>query len=200
MKKGKLFIISAPSGAGKTSIVKKVINELKDAVPIEKVITFTTRPKRQNETHGTDYFFLSPQEFLNKKKQDFFLETTEYNEHFYGSPKTVIQDIKKGNSFIIIADTKGAKKLKSSMIPDVITIWITVPSLEILRERLKKRHFNNHEFIKKRLKIAQDEIAQGAKERVFDYHVMNESLEEAVNNVVSIIKNELGIRTVRSAS
>jgi guanylate kinase len=194
MKNGRLFIISAPSGAGKTSVTTNVISKLKGIIPIEKVITITTRPRRPGEVDGVDYVFLSNEEFLKREKTGFFLETTKYNDNYYGSPAWIVQDMKNGKSFIIITDTVGAKNFKENLIPDAVTIWITVPDIEELRKRLEKRKTDSLEVIERRLKIAKEDMEREANENQFDYHVQNNNLNQAVDDVIKIIKQTLEIK------
>jgi guanylate kinase len=190
-KKGKLFIIAAPSGGGKTSVALGAVNYFKNIISIEKVITFTTRQPRKNEISGQDYHFVSIDEFRELKNRGEFLETTQYNENFYASPASIISGLKNGKSFIMITDVAGAKNFKHEIIPDAVTIWITIPSLAILQQRLEKRNTESKEVLAKRLKMAESEMAQENREHFFQYHVLNDKLEKAIQEVVLIIKKEL---------
>ncbi len=194
LKEGRLFIVAAPSGAGKTSVVTNVISKLNPPIPIERVITFTTRPPRPREIDGVDYYFLSQKEFLKRERQGFFLETTKYADYYYGSPMSIIQDMKNGKSFIIITDIDGANNFKKNIIPDAVTIWITVSSVEELQKRLEKRKTDLPEVVQKRLEIALHEIEREAKEKNFNYHVQNNNLDDAASDIIKIIKQNLGIR------
>lgn len=193
--KGRLFIVAAPSGAGKTSVVTNVISKLSPFIPIEKVITFTTRPVRTGETNGIDYHFLSQEEFLKRKKEGFFLETTKYNGYYYGSPISMIQGMKNGKSFIIITDPAGADNFKKNIMPDAVTIWITISNIQELRRRLEKRQTDSPEVVEKRLEIARHEIEREAKEKIFNYHVQNNNLDDAVDDIIKIIKQNLEIKS-----
>jgi len=192
--KGRLFIVAAPSGAGKTSVVTNVISKLKPLIPIERVITLTTRPQRPGEIDGIDYHFLSQEEFLKRKEEGFFLETTKYNGYYYGSPISMIQDMKNGKSFIIITDPAGANNFKKNIIPDAVTIWITISDIQELRKRLEKRKTDSPDMVEKRLEIAQHEIEREAKEKSFSYHVQNNNLNDATNDIINIINQNLGIK------
>lgn len=191
--RGKLFIMAAPSGGGKTSVANGVVNFLKNLISIVKVTTFTTRKIRLNEVPGQDYHFLSVEKFLELKNQGVFLETTEYNGNYYGSPYSIVAELKNGKSFIMITDIAGAKNFKNNILPEAVTIWLTVPSLKILRERLEKRNTENQEALDKRLRLAEKEIAQEAYEHFFQYHVLNDDLNKAIQAVAQIIKTELGL-------
>ena len=193
--KGRLFIVAAPSGAGKTSVVTNVISKLSPFIPIERVITFTTRPVRPGETNGIDYYFLSQEEFLKRKEEGFFLETTKYNGYYYGSPISMIQDMKNGKSFIIITDPAGADNFKKNIMPDAVTIWITISNIQELQKRLEKRKTDSPEVVEKRLEIARHEIEKEAKEKSFNYHVQNNNLDDAVDDIIKIIKQNLGIKS-----
>ncbi len=189
--KGRLFIVAAPSGAGKTSVVTNVISKLKQTLPIERVVTFTTRSQRPGEVNNLDYNFLTEEEFLKKQNENYFLETTKYNGYYYGSPKSIIQDMKNGKSFILITDTAGANNFKKNIVTDAITIWITVPNIHELRKRLEKRHTDSLDVVEKRLEIARHEIEKEAKEKSFNYHVQNNNMDDAVNDIIKIIKQNL---------
>lgn len=191
-KNGKLFIISASSGAGKTSIATTVIEKLKNTIPISKVITYTTRNPRPEEINGIDYNFISTQDFLKKETAGFFLETTKYTNQYYGSPSSIIQDLKKGKSFIIVTDMAGAINFKHNIMPNAITIWITVSDTQELRKRLEKRG-DPSDIIEKRLKLTSEETRKESREKYFDYHVENDIFDQAVAQVIEIIKNNLGI-------
>ncbi len=189
MGEGKFFIISAPSGAGKTTLTYEVLKKLKSRYPISKVITYTTRASRPKEVHGTDYHFLSEQEFLNKKEKDFFLETTKYHENYYGSPKNILDKSKKGESFIIVADLPGAKNFLK-LLPNPILIWIEPPSLIELEKRLQKRN-DSRENINARIELARKEIETEKKDKLFKYHLINDNFDQTVNELIKIIENEL---------
>jgi guanylate kinase len=187
---GKLFIITAPSGAGKTSVTKAVILKLKNILPIEKVITYTTRQPRPGEVSGVDYHFISTQDFFKKQAEGFFLETTNYANNFYGSPSSIIKDLKNGKSFIVVTDMAGAKNFKNNIMPGAVSIWITVSDPKELCSRLEKRG-DPKALIEKRLKLALEEMAQEAAQQNFDYHVKNDDFDRAVNEVIRIIKQNL---------
>jgi len=189
--KGKLFIISAPSGAGKTSVTAGVIKFLQNLISIEKTITFTTRKHRVSEIAGKDYNFISTSEFLALKKEGYFLETTEYDGNYYGSPASIISELKAGKSLIMITDRAGAKNFKNNILPDSVTIWLTVPSLDVLRQRLEHRKTESQCSLDKRLKLAEEEIAQEADEPFFQYHVLNDDLEKSIRSIAKIIQQEL---------
>ena len=188
--KGKLFVVSAPSGAGKTTLVTEALKTLQKDFSIEKVVTCTSREPRETERNKIDYSFFSKKEFENKINAKFFLEYTEYAGNYYGSPSSIFDDMKHGKSFILIIDLVGAKRIKQ-IAPNSAFIWITPPSLEILEKRLRNRKTDNDITITKRLEAAQKEMAEEASLSLFDYHIINDDLLDSANELISIIKNGL---------
>jgi guanylate kinase len=186
-KKGMLFIISAPSGAGKTTLVTEAIKRLKPTMDISRVITFTTRPARTNEKDGKDYIFLTHDEFEKKDSQGFFLETNRYNNCSYGSPTSILTDLKLGKNLIIIPDINGAKSI-AKHIPDAILLWINTKDLKELKRRLLKRGQHTNSELEKRLNIAAEEMKEAAKPRLFNYIVINDVFEQTVAEIIQIIK------------
>ncbi len=190
-KPGKLFIISAPSGGGKTTLAHEVRRRLAGTeLQVERVVTTTTRPPRPGETDGVDYHFLSDAEFAKQKQADAFLETTTYHDYSYGSPASIVDQMKTGHSFLMATDRPGAKEI-AGKVAGVVTIWLTVPSVEVLRPRLERRKAQSVEQINERLKMAGEELAEEAKEQFFQYTVVNDDFDTAVEEVVGILRNEL---------
>lgn len=190
IRTGKLFIISSPTGGGKTTIVTEVLNRLQNKVAINKIITSTTRKPRNNEINKVDYNFITKEEFKKLANAGSFLETNEYAGELYGSPASIISELKAGKSFIIIADNSGAKSL-AKLIPESILIWITVSNVELIKERLQKRNGISSRQTELRYEIAQEEFELEERERFFQYHVINDNLETAIQQTMQIIKTEL---------
>lgn len=190
IKKGKLFVISAPSGAGKTTIANTVIEKLGSLYPISKVITYTSREPRSNEIPGRDYCFVSKDDFSKKKKRGFFLETTEYNGEWYGSPQSMIDDLERGLSFIIITDIVGARTISNRM-DSVVLIWLAPPSSEVLRKRLLKRGTESSSQVEARIALSQEEMDQEQRENFFHYRIINDSFDIAAKELCEIIKTEI---------
>ncbi|MFA5074872.1 MAG: guanylate kinase [Candidatus Babeliales bacterium] len=194
-KSGKLFVLSAASGAGKTTLSNETVKRLqKEDYKISKVITYTTRPPRPGETDKKDYFFVSHKEFEQKFKDNFFLETTKYHGNNYGSPAYILDLIKLGESFILVTDLEGSKRIKN-IYKDAIFIWINPPSIKELKIRLIARKDLNKKQIEDRLEMAQKEMEEAAKsrnqEQLFDYNVTNEIFENTVQELVKLIKNKI---------
>ncbi|OGU75944.1 MAG: guanylate kinase [Ignavibacteria bacterium RBG_16_34_14] len=184
-KKGHIFVVSAPSGAGKTTIVKSI---LKDIPELVFSISATTRKKRENETDGVDYHFISEKDFLIKIEKNEFLEFEKFYDYYYGTPKDFINDkINNDISVLLDVDVKGALNIKA-IYPEAILVYICPPSFEVLVERLKNRKTEDEIDFKKRVERAKMELSQKDK---FDYLVVNNDLNTAISEVKSLIKKIL---------
>ena len=172
----KLIIISAPSGAGKTTIVKQLLNS---GLNLEFSVSACSRPKRENETNGKDYYFLSVAEFKTKIKNDEFLEWEEvYKDQFYGTLKSEINRIwSKGNFVIFDVDVIGGLNIKKYYKEKALAIFIKPPSQKVLKDRLKGRSTESDESLKKRIEKANYELSFAGK---FDKIIINDDLEIAV--------------------
>lgn len=176
-----LFVLSAPSGAGKTTVAERL---LKGCPGIRRIITATTRSKREGEVHGVDYLFISYEEFKEKIREGYFLEYAEVYGHYYGTPKDqVIRNEEEGIDSLLVIDVQGAKKVKETY-KDSILIFLMPPSLEELRRRLLTRGYGT-ENLEKRLRKAEEEIACA---KYFDYIVVNEFIDKTVEALCHIIK------------
>ncbi|MBZ0199068.1 MAG: guanylate kinase [Ignavibacteriaceae bacterium] len=177
--------VSAPSGAGKTTIVKRVLAEFPEIV---FSVSATTRKKRNNETHGKEYFFISEDEFKKKIKNDEFVEWEQFYDYYYGTFKSFIEDnVSVGKPVLLEVDVKGALSLKR-IYPDAHLIYILPPNQEELIERLTNRQTETPEDLQKRIERAKMELSLKDK---FDYFVINKELEIAVSEAKSLIKNIL---------
>jgi guanylate kinase len=194
---GKLFIISAPSGAGKTTLVNAVLNRVSVHYSIERVITYTTKQPRSGEINGRDYNFLSPTAFEQKIKEGFFLEWSTAYGTYYGSPRSIVDQRAQGKSFILIIDRRGAEQV-AKQIDQAVLIWIYTNNLDILRERLQKRGAENSAQIAARLIQAQKEIELEQQNRLYTYHVLNDDFNDAVGYLESLISEEL-INSMKNA-
>ncbi|MBQ5590626.1 MAG: guanylate kinase [Clostridia bacterium] len=182
MSKGNLFIFSGPSGIGKDTVLKEVISKSDD---IKLSISSITRSMRENEVEGEKYHFISKQEFEQMINNKELLEYNEYVGNFYGTPKKPVEDwLNSGYNVILEIDVNGAFKVKKKM-PDAIMVFMLPTSMDVLRQRLVKRGTEDEETIEKRLKQAAREISF-AKD--YDYVFFNDVLEDAVNDLMSIIR------------
>lgn len=182
-KKGIFIVISGPSGVGKGTIVKELLERFNAWYSI----SMTTRPKRENEIDKVNYFFVTKEQFEENIKEDGFIEYATYNNNYYGTPRKEI-DNKLNNNIDVIAEieVKGAKKVKE-LYKDSVLIYILPPSFEELETRLRNRNTEDDATIEKRLNIAKEELKQID---IYDYVVVNNTVEEATNNVINIIESE----------
>ena len=185
MNDSKLIIFSAPSGAGKSSLIKKLI-ELSEST-IELSVSVTTREPRDGEVHGVDYFFISEQEFLKLKKQDSFLESANVHGFHYATLKSFVDEkTSSGISVILDIDVQGFKQVKQTS-QDNVSIFILPPSLEELEQRLFNRGSESSESIKKRLENALIELRSA---EIFDYVVVNDEFDNTIKILSSILFDE----------
>lgn len=183
---GKLFIISAPSGAGKTTLVNAILNEENIGRNLERVITYSSKRPRPGEINGRDYHFVSHEEFERLIEQEFFIEWSSAYGAYYGSPASIIDRLASGKSFIMILDRTGAQAIKAA-IKNAILIWIQVPTLEDLRARLHHRGQDLPDSVERRLVLAEKEIQNERDFPVFEQYVMNNNFENAVQQLKNII-------------
>ena len=184
---GKLIIFSAPSGAGKTTIVHRVLEKLNN---IEFSISATTRQPRSGEKHGEDYYFLSVPDFKRRIIKNEFIEyEAVYQNQFYGTLKSELERIwKKGKHVIFDVDVQGGLNIKKQYPKKALAIFIMPPGLEILEKRLLSRAKDDERSIKERLNKARLELTYAHD---FDKVIINEDLDEAVNEAIQIINNFL---------
>jgi guanylate kinase len=179
--KGILFIISSTSGGGKGTLIKEV---LKSVPGIGYSVSYTTRKRREGETHGKDYFFVSDEEFKQLMNSDEFLEYAEVHGNLYGtSQKQVEKEINFGRDVILEIDVQGAESIKRRL-PEAVGIFILPPSFETLRQRLISRQTENESDLALRLKNARTEVNCYNK---FDYVVINDVKEKALEELKTII-------------
>ncbi|HSW86383.1 MAG TPA: guanylate kinase [Rhabdochlamydiaceae bacterium] len=180
LSKGLVFVLSAPAGTGKTTLVRM----LRDEFPcVAESISCTTRPPRPGEIPGKDYHFLTVEEFEDKIKKEDFLEYAKVFDNYYGTSKEfVLAQQEKGKHVILVIDTQGAMQLKGK-IPAVF-VFVSPPSLQELRERLFKRQTESMEHIEQRLSWAKNEMSMAVH---YDYHIVNENLHTAYEVLRSIL-------------
>ncbi|OGW75946.1 MAG: guanylate kinase [Omnitrophica bacterium RBG_13_46_9] len=184
-RKGQIFVISAPSGSGKTTICKRVLRRIKSLTPS---ISVTTRHPRPGEKNKKDYHYISVESFKKKIEEESFFEWTENFGYFYGTPKGfILENIRKGKNLLLSIDMKGAAHIKRKF-PDSVLIFIKPPSLKELSHRLRRRASDGKAEIVKRLRKAKKELSYASR---YDYVVINNRLDDAVDEVVSIIRKEI---------
>jgi len=180
--KGKIFIVSAPSGCGKTTLCKKL---LKDKLKLYQSVSITTRPPRRGERNGSDYFFVNAEEFIRMIDAK---ELLEYEENFgflYGTPKKAVEALlQKGQNVLLSIDVKGAMNVRKSYPHNSVLIFVMPPSMDELKKRLESREADTAKAILNRLKVAKQEI--GYKDR-YDYMVINDKLNTAYKKLKEII-------------
>lgn len=182
--KGLLVVLSGPSGAGKGTICSALREQMPNLV---YSVSMTTRQPRVGETEGVNYFFRSREEFEDLLKKDAFLEYAKVYDNYYGTPKDYVMNLlKEGKSVILEIDIQGAMKVKEHY-SDAVFIYIVPPSLTILSNRLRDRGTDAAEVIDKRLSLASSELALAHR---YDYIVVNDVLDEAVEKVASILRAE----------
>lgn len=181
MNKGRLFIISGPSGSGKDTVLQELFKKLPE---LEFSISSVTRPMRQGEVEGEKYNFISRDEFEMMIVNDQLLEYNQFVGNFYGTPKAPVEKaINSGKDIIVEIDVNGAEQIRSK-IKNAISVFIMPPSLETLQARLSGRGTETSDVIEKRIAVALGEISRATE---YDYIVVNEDLNEAVNDFASII-------------
>ena len=180
--KGSLFIISAPSGAGKTSLVKALVKEMPNIVVS---VSYTTRQKREDEKEGIDYHFVTREEASHMLKQNIFLEHAEVFGNFYGTSHVWVGEARaKGQDVVLEIDWQGARQVRMQL-SEAHSIFILPPGLEILEERLAKRHPENSKLVMERMKEARAELSRYNE---YDYLVCNDQFDEALADIKSIVR------------
>lgn len=180
--KARLIVFSAPSGAGKSSLIKEVVSNSSGNIDLS--ISATTRPQRNGEEHGRDYFFISDEEFNKLKDQNSFIEYANVYGYQYGTLKSFVDEkIKNDINVILDIDVQGFDLIRSS-IKEHVSIFIIPPSIMELENRLVSRGLDSEEVIKKRLKNVQTELKYA---ELYDYIILNDQFENTLNELNSII-------------
>ncbi len=183
-ERGLLVILSGPSGAGKDTVLKKLLE--KD-INIKLSVSATTRAPREQEKNGEDYYFLSKAEFVQLISKNEILEHAEYCGNYYGTPTAQVNEwLNKGKDVILEIEVNGAQQIRKKR-PDAISIFILPPSMRALEERLKCRGTETSEFVCKRLEIARKEVKSASE---YDYIVINETVEQCAEDIRKVIACE----------
>ena len=183
-RRGILFVISAPSGCGKTTLTRELVEA---GLGLKRSVSITTRVPRKNEVDGKDYFFMTEEEFVSRSKEDEFLETARVFGNLYGTPRGYVEKVRaEGKDVILSIDVQGGMQVRKKC-PDAVLIFITPPSLEDLRKRLRNRRTEERDEIGKRLGIAKEELVYLKR---YDYTVVNDRVEEAVRQLAAIVAAE----------
>ena len=178
---GRILVISGPSGSGKSSIIRKLV----DRVDIGFSVSATTREARPSEVDGVDYFFVSREEFRDMIERDDFLEWAVYNDDYYGTPAGPVADANAaGRDVLLDIELQGARQVKDHR-PDAVMIFIAAPSLQEMERRLRQRGDTSEEDIAARIGIAEAQLEEA--EFLFDFTVVNEDLDVAVDEVVRLV-------------
>ncbi|MFZ2633258.1 MAG: guanylate kinase [Desulfosalsimonadaceae bacterium] len=179
---GRLFIISAPSGAGKTTLCRAIRDLFSD---LRYSVSYTTRPPRTGEQEGQDYFFISADEFKNNIERNTWAEWAQVHDHFYGtSAEFIDHHLSQGHDILLDIDVNGTRQILARY-PESITIFILPPTFETLKERLLKRGTDSEQTIARRLKNAEMEIAQKG---LYKNIIINDRLPDAIEALAAIIK------------
>jgi len=185
-KKGALFIISAPSGTGKTTICSRVRKKIPEIV---FSVSHTTRQPRSGERQGIDYFFISPDEFKQKIEDGLWAEWARVHDHYYGTSAEFLDNALLQKQIVLLdIDVQGARQIEAHY-PDCATVFIMPPSMAALRQRLEARQTDDAATIKKRMVNAEQEVAQ--KDR-YRHIIINDDLSVAVNELVALIRHYTG--------
>ncbi len=186
MNKGILVVVSAPSGCGKDTVVSEVLKRMPDKGFLS--VSMTTRPMRTGEKNGVEYYFVSRDEFLKHIEDGDMLEYAIYGDNMYGTPIKPVKDmLESGKTVFLIIEVEGGENVKKAF-PDATKIFIIPPSMAELERRLRGRGTDSEEAILNRLEIAKNEILRADE---YDFIVMNDELENAVNDTISIVNSQL---------
>ena len=188
MKDPKLFLVSAPSGAGKSSLINAVLAKAnKSRLPLELSVSYTTRPPRKGESNGNQYFFISEEEFIEKKNSNFFLEHAKVHDNWYGTSLDFVQSkLSSGVNLILEIDVQGFRQINDLSF-SYDSIYILPPSMHSLEERIKSRGDEDLESINLRLRNAKDELTYANE---YKHIIINDYFDDAENELFGIIAQE----------
>lgn len=188
MKRGLLIIMSGPSGVGKGTVRRLVMAD--KSLNLAYSVSMTTRPRREHETPGVDYFYVTKEEFQKTLDEDGFLEHAQFVGNYYGTPKAYVEKLRnEGKNVLLEIEVEGAKQVISKCHgSDVVTIFLIPPSMEDLEQRIRKRGTESEEVIQQRLAKAQRELEL---KYAYDYPVINDTVKSAADQIRKIIKDKI---------
>jgi len=190
-RKSMIIVVSSPSGGGKTTIVNALLSKVRG---IKRSVSHTTREPRNDEKEGTDYMFVSEEDFHQKAERGDFLEWEQNFGHFYGTSQGKVREMMEGGEDVILSiDVKGARLVKKAF-PESISVFIMPPSMKALSERLTRRNTEQSKQMAQRLKESEKEIASADE---YDYLIVNEDVDDAVGEMKIIIEKERKNRTIK---
>ncbi len=188
MAKGKIIILSGPSGAGKTTLYKKLLAKKKFRKKLQKIVTVTTRPKRPGERQGRDYIFVSPKMFAYKIRAGHFLEWEKVFDNYYGTPKIFVHRLlQRGKNVLLCIDVKGAKTIRKKY-PEAVSIFVTAPSMRELKKRLIRRGSENEQAVRLRISRVGREMKEAKN---YKYVVVNKKVSQALRQLEKILSREI---------
>jgi guanylate kinase len=184
----KIFVISGPSGSGKTTLLKKLLRGGPLKRKLVRSVSLTTRPRRNGERNGQDYFFISRQDFQKRRRERKILEWTSYLGHYYATPKDFVEKkVKSGKHILLWLDVRGARQIRKAYPQDSVLVFINPPSLKELQRRIHGRRHSAAE-INQRLGLARQELAAA---RCYDYRLLNSDLSQAAASLRDIVSREI---------